>query len=51
MQTLIRYSLLAALVAGMAPAASVITVRLEDPKAAYLSASEFGAKGDGRGGR
>jgi hypothetical protein len=47
MDTLIRYSLLATLVAGIAPAASVITTRLEDPKAVYLSATEFGAKGDG----
>src|ERR1019366_4656559 len=45
--TLIRYSLLATLVAGIAPAASVITTRLEDPKAVYLTATEFGAKGDG----
>jgi hypothetical protein len=47
MDTLIRYSLLATLVAGIAPAASVITTRLEDPKAVYLSATEFAAKGDG----
>ena len=48
MDTLIRYSLLATLLAGIAPAASVITTRLEDPKAVYLSAAEFGAKGDGQ---
>jgi Pectate lyase superfamily protein/SMP-30/Gluconolactonase/LRE-like region len=48
MGTLIRYSLLATLLAGIAPAASVITTRLEDPKAVYLSAAEFGAKGDGQ---
>ena len=29
------------------PAASVITTRLEDPKAVYVSSAEFGAKGDG----
>ena len=48
MDTLIRYSLLATLLAGSLPAASVITTRLEDPKAVYLSAAEFGAKGDGQ---
>ena len=48
MDTLIRYSLLATLLAGIAPAASVITTRLEDPRAVYLSAAEFGAKGDGQ---
>jgi hypothetical protein len=47
MDTLIRYSLLATLVAGIAPAASVITTRLEDPKAVYLFAAGFAAKGDG----
>ncbi len=47
MNTLIRYSMLATFVAGMAPAASLITTRLDDPKAVYLSAAEFGAKGDG----
>src|SRR5215831_3804205 len=45
---LIRYSLLATLLAGMAPAASVITTRLDDPKAVYLSADALGAKGDGQ---
>ena len=48
MDTLIRYSVLATLLAGIAPAASVITTRLEDPKAVYLAAAEFGAKGDGQ---
>ena len=48
MDTLIRYSLFATLLAGIAPAASVITTRLEDPRAVYLSAAEFGAKGDGQ---
>ncbi len=48
MGTFIRYSLLATLLAGSASAASVITTRLEDPKAVYLSAPEFGAKGDGQ---
>src|ERR1035441_9152950 len=47
MGTLIRYSLLATLMAGIAPAASVITTRLEDPRAVYPSATEFAAKGDG----
>jgi len=31
-----------------APAASVFTTRLDDPKAVYLAAGEFGAYGDGR---
>ena len=48
MNTLLRYSLFAGLLAGIAPGASVITTRLEDPKAVYLSAVEFGAKGDGQ---
>ena len=47
MDRLIRYCLLATLLAGLAPAASVITTRLEDPKAVYVSSAEFGAKGDG----
>jgi hypothetical protein len=38
---------LAMALAGVAQAASVITTRLEDPKAVYLSTAEFGAKGDG----
>ena len=33
---------------AVAPAASWITTRLEDPKAVYLSAAEFGARGDGQ---
>src|SRR4051812_3499471 len=48
MDTRHRISLLAALLAGLAPAASVITARLDDPKAVYLSAPEFGARGDGQ---
>jgi hypothetical protein len=48
MDTLIRYSLFATLLAGIAPAASVITTRLEDPRAVYFSAAAFGAKGDGQ---
>ncbi|MBZ5585809.1 MAG: SMP-30/gluconolactonase/LRE family protein [Acidobacteriia bacterium] len=47
MHTLIRYALLASLAVGLAPAASVMTTRLDDPQAVYLSAAEFGAKGDG----
>jgi hypothetical protein len=47
MDTRIRLLLLSMLLAGAAPAASVITTRLDDPKAVYLSAAEFGAKGDG----
>jgi hypothetical protein len=49
MDRLIRYSLLATLLASGASAASVITTRLEDPRAVYLSTAEFGAKGDGQG--
>ncbi|MDE3199108.1 MAG: SMP-30/gluconolactonase/LRE family protein [Acidobacteriota bacterium] len=48
METLIRYSMLLAALAGVAPGASLITTRLEDPGAVYLSAAEFGAKGDGQ---
>ena len=48
MDTLIRYSLLATLLAGAAPAASVITTRLDDPRGVYLSPAEFGAQGDGK---
>ncbi|MCX6630575.1 MAG: glycosyl hydrolase family 28-related protein, partial [Candidatus Solibacter sp.] len=48
MDTLIRYSLFATLLAAIAPAASVITTRLEDPRVVYLSAAAFGAKGDGQ---
>ena len=35
-------------VASGAPSASFITSRLDDPKAVYLSAADFGAQGDGR---
>jgi hypothetical protein len=48
MDTLIRYSLLTMLLAGSASAASVITSRLDDSRAVYLSPAEFGATGDGR---
>ena len=50
MDTLIRNLLLTALAAGVSPAApsrSVLTRRLDDPKAIYLSAPEFRAAGDG----
>ena len=46
-----RNLLLAALLAAAAPAAfarSVITTRLDDPKAVYLSAPEFAVRGDGQ---
>jgi hypothetical protein len=46
MDTRIRFLLISVLLAGAASAASVITTRLDDPKAVYLSAAEFGAKGD-----
>jgi len=48
MDRLARCSLLAALLAGIASAASVIATRLEDPEAVYLSAAGFGARGDGQ---
>lgn len=50
MDTPIKNLLLTALVAGVLPAAfarSVMTTRLEDPKAVYLSAPEFHAAADG----
>ena len=47
MDRLIRYCLLATLLAGVAQPASVFTTRLEDPNAVYLSSAEFDAKGDG----
>ena len=48
MDRLIRYSLLTTLLACGGSAASVITTRLEDPKAVYLAPAEFGAQGDGQ---
>lgn len=45
-----RTVLCAMLLSGLAPLAfssSVFTTRLDDPKAVYLSAQEFGAHGDG----
>jgi hypothetical protein len=46
MDRLIRYCLLAALLATIAPAASVITTRLDDPRAVYLSAAADGQADD-----
>lgn len=48
MDTLIRFSLWTALLAGSLSAASVIDRRLEDAKAVYLSSPEFGSVGDGQ---
>jgi hypothetical protein len=50
MNTLIKYLAIAILLTGVAPgafAASVLTTRLDDPKAVYLSAADFNARGDG----
>ncbi|HVY91186.1 MAG TPA: glycosyl hydrolase family 28-related protein, partial [Bryobacteraceae bacterium] len=48
MKAVFRCSVLVLLVSAVAPAASVITTRVEDARAVYLSAAEFGAKGDGQ---
>jgi hypothetical protein len=52
MLTIPKNLLLAILLPGIAPAvfgASVIATRLDDPKAVYLTPSEFGAHADGKG--
>jgi hypothetical protein len=43
------FSVLLLCVSSSAPAASVFTTRLDDPKAVYLTTQEFGVHGDGIG--
>ncbi len=47
MKRLLLCAMLFGVVSSLASASSVFTTRLDDPKAVYLTAQEFGVHGDG----